>query len=215
MIKKVFLLLIIVLVFSTAVFADGASDAVNNYFDNKKEYVDLAGFEWAEDAIYYLSEYGLIEDEKGYVHPQNYISRAEFTKLIIGAFGLYDFDAKCDFEDVDVKSEYYQYIASAYELGIINGTRQGWFGMEEHLLRQDMATIIYRTIQKCGIRLDEKTVLDFADSEEIDGYAKEAVSALVGAKAVSGDENYCFLPKINANFAEACKIIYYIMIKNT
>ena len=215
MIKKVFLLLIIVLVFSTAVFADGASDAVNNYFDNEKEYVDLAGFEWAEDAIYYLSEYGLIEDEKGYVHPQNYISRAEFTKLIIGAFGLYDFDAKCDFEDVDVKSEYYQYIASAYELGIINGTRQGWFGMEEYLLRQDMATIIYRTIQKCGIRLDEKPVLDFADSEEIDGYAKEAVSALVGAKAVSGDEYYCFLPKINANFAEACKIIYYIMIKNT
>ncbi len=215
MIKKIFSLLTIVFIFSTAVFADGASDAVNNYFDNKGEYVDLAGFEWAEDAIYYLSEYGLIKDDKGYVYPQNYISRAEFTKLIIGAFGLYDFDAECDFEDVGAGSEYYQYIASAYKLGIINGTKEGWFGMDEYLLRQDMATIIYRTIKKCGIELVEKPALDFADSEEIDGYAKEAVSALVGAKAVSGDENYCFLPKTNANFAEACKIIYYIMLKNT
>ena len=215
MIKKLSLFLVIVLIFNTVVFADGANNAVNNYLDNKKEYVDLAGFEWAEDAIYYLADYGVIKDNSGYVYPQNYISRAEFTKLIIGAFGLYDFDAKCNFDDVDVNSEYYPYIASAYELGIINGTRHGWFGMDEYLLRQDMATIIYRTVQKCGIKLDKKPVLDFVDSAEIDGYATEAVSALVGAKAVSGDENYCFLPKFNANFAEACKIVYYIMLKNT
>lgn len=201
--------------FNTLVFADGANDAVDNYFDNEKEYVDLDGFEWAKEAIYYLADYGVVKDYNGYVYPQNYISRAEFTKLIIGAFGLYDFDAKCSFDDVDVNSEYYPYIASAYKLGIINGTRQGWFGMDEYLLRQDMATIIYRTVQKCGVEFAQKPALDFVDTAEIDDYAKEAVSALVGAKAVSGDENYCFLPKINANFAEACKIVYYIMLKNT
>ena len=87
--------------------------------------------------------------------------------------------------------------------------------MDEYLLRQDMATIIYRTTEKYGTKLTDKPVLDFVDASDIDGYASEAVSALVGAKAVSGDENYCFLPKTNANFAEACKILYYIMLKNT
>lgn len=215
MIKKISFILAFILMFNAVVFADGAENAVNNYFDNTKEYTDLAGFEWAEEAIYYLADYGVISDDNGRVYPQNYISRAEFTKLIIGAFGLYDFDAECNFADVDENSEYYAYIASAYELGIINGTKQGWFGMDEYLLRQDMATIIYRTVKKCGIELTELPELDFVDSADIDGYAKEAVSALVGAKAVSGDENYCFLPKINANFAEACKIVYYIMLKNT
>lgn len=209
------LLLITILSFNTVAFADGAKDAVDNYFDNKVTYTDLKGFEWAEDAIYYLADYGLIDDVKGRVYPENYITRAEFTKLIIGAFGLYDFDAECDFADVDKNSEYYPYIASAYKLGIINGTREGWFGMDEYLLRQDLATIIYRTTEKYGPKLTEKPVLDFVDTAEVDDYAKDAVSALVGAKAVSGDENYNFLPKTNANFAEACKILYYIMLKNT
>jgi len=215
MIRKLSLLLVIVLMLNTAVFADGADNAVSNYFDSKTEYVDLAGYEWAREAIYYLSGYGVIKDNNGYVHPENYISRAEFTKLIIGAFGLYDFDAECSFTDVDKNSEFYQYIASAYQLGIIKGTEEGRFGMDEYLLRQDMATIIYRTAQKCGMELDEKPVLDFKDTTDIDSYAKDAISALVGAKAVSGNENYCFLPKINANFAEACKIVYYILLKNT
>ena len=215
MIRKFAILLIVIIMFNTVAFADGANDAVDNYFDNKITYTDLAGFEWAEDAIYYLAEYGLIKDYNGLVHPEKFISRPEFTKLIIGVFGLYDFEAECDFEDVDKNSEYYPYIASAYKLGIINGTRQGWFGMDEYLLRQDMATIIYRTTQNYGTKLTEMPVLDFVDSADIDDYAKEPVSALVGAKAVSGDENYNFLPKTNANFAEACKILYYIMLKNT
>ena len=104
--------------FGTVAFADGANDAVNNYYDNKVKYIDLEGFEWAEQAIYHLAEYGLINDADGRVYPESYISRAEFTKLIIGAFGLYDYTAECDFEDVDKKSEYYPYIATAYKLGL-------------------------------------------------------------------------------------------------
>lgn len=215
MIRKLFLILAVLLMVNTAVFAGSADTAADNYFNNKKEYVDLKGYEWAAPAVYHLSEYGLIEDDMGKVYPQKYITRAEFTKLIIGAFGLYDFDAQCNFKDVDKSSEYYPYIASAYELGIIKGVRTDWFGMDENLLRQDMATIIYRTSQICDVDLSEKPVLDFVDTADIDGYAMEAVSALVGAKAVSGNLDYQFLPKNNANFAEACKILYYIMLKNT
>lgn len=215
MMKKLSLILVIALMLSTATRSYAANTAVDNYYYNQKEYVDLTGYEWAEPAIYYLAGYGLIVDDMGKVYPQNNINRAEFTKLIIGAFGLYDYDAECSFTDVDKSSEYYPYIASAYELGIINGVSTDRFGMDEYLLRQDMATIIYRTTQKYGTPLTEKSELDFADTAEIDEYAREAVSALVGAKAVSGTPDYRFLPKNNANFAEACKILYYIMLKNT
>ena len=205
----------VVLMFVWTVYADGSKTATDNYFNNNREFTDLEGYHWAEPAIYYLAEYGLIEDDAGKVYPKKYITRAEFTKLIIGVFGLYDYSAQCDFTDVDKSSEYYPYIASAYELGIINGVGYGKFGVDEYLLRQDMATIIYRTVQKYGNPLTEKPVLDFVDTANIDDYAKDAVSALVGAKAVSGNLDYQFLPKNNANFAEACKILYYIMLKNT
>ena len=215
MIKKISFILIFVLLFGTCAYADGAGTAVDNYFENKKTYTDLDGYDWAEPAIYYLAEFGLVEDDMGRVYPQKHITRADFTKLIIGAFGLYDYDAQCDFSDVPKDSTYYPYIASAYKLGIINGVGNGRFGMDEYLMREDMATIIYRTVQKYGTPLTEYPELDFVDKDDIFDYAKQPVSALVGAKAVSGNQDYMFLPKNKANFAEACKILYYIMIKNT
>ena len=215
MMKKILILTFLLAFFTVSVCAQETGDAVENYYGNKIYYKDLQNFKWAEPAIYHLAEYGLISDENGYVYPQKSISRAEFTKLVVGAFGLYDFDAQCNFKDVDKNSEYYTYIASAYELGIIKGVQTDLFGMEENLLRQDMATIIYRTAILCGVELAEKPVLDFADADMIDAYAREAVAALTGAKAVSGNLDYQFLPKNKANFAEACKILYYIMLKNT
>lgn len=214
MIKKT-LVLFLLTFFSVTAFAYGPQDAVDNYYENKTEYVDLKGFEWASPAIYHLSEYGLIDDDNGKVYPQKYINRAQFTKLLVGAFGLYDFDAQCSFDDLDKTSEYYPYIASAYKLGIVKGVRTDHFGMDENLLRQDMATMIYRTALLCDMDMSKKPVLDFVDTALIDSYAREAVSALVGIGAVSGNLSYQFLPKKEANFAEACKILYYIMLKNT
>lgn len=215
MIRKISIILAVLLTIGTMTFANGVNSAADNYFDNKKVYTDLVGYEWASDAIYFLADYGLIEDSMGKVNPQKYITRGEFTKLIIGAFGLYDFNAECNFEDVNKTSEYYPYIASAYSLGIINGVSPQKFGINDCLLRQDMATIIYRTVQNYGNPLTKKSELNFVDTCDIDDYAIEAVSALVAAKAVSGNLDYQFLPKNNANFAEACKILYYIMLKNT
>ncbi len=204
-------MLIAVLMISTASYADGASSAIDNYFGNKKNFTDIAGYEWALEAIQYFSEYGLIEDDAGRIYPQRYINRAEFTKLIIGAFGLYDYNAECNFADVDKSSEYYPYIASAYELGIINGLTADEFGIDQYLMRQDLATIVYRTLEKYGNKTIKKAELHFVDTCDIDDYAVEAVSALVAERAVSGNTSYEFLPKNNANFAEACKILYYIM----
>ena len=215
MIKKIALILVVSLAICTFAYADGADTAVDNYYENKNTFIDLEGYSWAEPAIYYLAEYGLVKSDNGRVYPQNYITRADFTKLIIGAFGLYDYNAQCNFSDVPKTSEYYPYIASAYELGVINGVGYGKFGMDEYLMREDMATIIYRTVQKYGTPLTEYPPLDFVDKDDIFDYAKQPISALVGAKAVSGNQDYMFLQKNKANFAEACKIIYYIMIKNT
>ena len=199
-------------------FADGSQNAVDNYFgnlDEKPVYTDLSQVEWAREAINYLADYGVIHDDNGAVNPKRYVTRQEFTELIVGAFGVYDSTAECRFTDVSKSSFYYPYIASAYRLGIINGISEIEFGTQQLLSRQDMATIIFRMGEKCGVIFDEKAELGFGDADQIDVYAKDAVSALVGAGAVSGDENYNFLPKNPSTFAEACKIVYYLMLKNT
>lgn len=202
-------------VLSTVVCADRIDSAIENGYETDKNYTDLDSVPWAKDAIIYLADFGVIHQNNGKVEPQRYINRSEFVELIVGSFGLYDYSADCDFEDVDKTSFYYPYIASAYKCGIINGTSEKRFGAREYLSRQDMATIIYRTAVFCGIDLSEKSELSFSDNDQISSYAYDAISSLVSAKAVSGTENNKFLPKKLSTFAESCKIVYYVLLKNT
>ena len=79
MIKKIALILVVSLAICTFAYADGADTAVDNYYENKNTFIDLEGYSWAEPAIYYLAEYGLVKSVNGRVYPQNYITRADFT----------------------------------------------------------------------------------------------------------------------------------------
>ena len=197
------------------VYADRIDSAVDSGYEIDKNYTDLKDVPWAEEAILYLADFGVIHSDNGKVNPQRYINRSEFVELIVGAFGLYDYSADCDFEDVDKDSFYYPYIASAQKCGIITGISEKRFGAKEYLTRQDMAVIIYRTAIFCGIDLSQKAVLHFSDNDLIDEYAYDAISSLVAVKAVSGTENNQFLPKKLSTFAESCKIVYYVLLKNT
>ena len=54
---------------------------------------------------------------------------------------------------------------------------------------------------------------EFADSADIDDYAREATEALQAAGVINGDENGRFRPHDNAVRAEAAKMIA-VMTKN-
>ncbi|MBR0277625.1 MAG: S-layer homology domain-containing protein, partial [Clostridia bacterium] len=162
-----------------------------------------------------IAKFGLIKDDSGKVYPKRAITRGEFVKMLVSVFGVCDTDAQCDFADVKKESDIYKYVATLYQDGVVKGISDTAFGVDDNITRQDMVTIIYRFALKHGIDLNYQSNLDFNDSDDIADYAKESVSALVGAGAVNGDDNHCFLPKKISTFAETCKIIYYLMLKNT
>ena len=126
-----------VFVFMTVtVFAEGSQNALDNWIENygpAPVYTDIDDVSWAKEAIYHLSQYGVIHDDNGAVYPHRFISRNEFAELIIGSFGMYDPKAECNFTDVKKDSFYYPYIASAYEPGIIKGVSETQFGGELYL----------------------------------------------------------------------------------
>ena len=51
--------------------------------------------------------------------PEKPVTRAEFVKMAITAFGLVDSDAVAEFNDVNVSEWSYPYIASAQKYGIL------------------------------------------------------------------------------------------------
>ena len=171
---------------------------------------DLDGYSWATDAISHLASKGVVNGkEENKFYPADNITREEYAKIIVLAFGLYNEDAICDFVDVDAQSWSYKYIASMYGYGAINGYNDGSFGATKPITREEMAVMLYRVMQKQS-RLEFASELktNLYDYNEISDYAKNSVVSLNYNKIIAGDEKGYFNPKNNATRAEVCKMIY-------
>lgn len=212
---RIWVFMLAVLLCCMPCLADGSATVLDEWasWPQTEAPVDLQDVPWAQEAIAALGQYGLIQTENGCFYPKRAITRAEFTKLLIGAFGMYNAAASCGFLDVPEDDPYYGYIASAYELGVIKGYSDTWFARDGHLTREDLAVMIYRMGVLADVPFENRPALTFADASDIAGYAVEAVRALAGAQAVSGDDANRFCPKNYATRAEACKIIYYLLLK--
>lgn len=175
---------------------------------------DLASVTWAKDSIEALYNKGIINGKAdGVFDPDGLITRAEFAKIAVLAVGGYDANATADFADVSASDWSYSYVASAYNLGLINGIGDGLFGGNNYITREEMATILSRMAKTAGLELT-KDVLFFTDEAEIADYAKEAVTLLSSNGIVNGTGNGKFEPKGNATRAQAAVIFDRFLAKS-
>jgi len=176
-------------------------------------FADMNGFEWAENAVTALYNKGVVKgtgNER--FEPGRTVTREEFVKMIVEAFGLGPFGNVTSFEDVENGDWFAPYVAVALEKGIVNGVSENQFGAGMTITREDMSTILYRTIRMINktLKYSEKGY-EFDDWAEVSEYAKEAVGMLYGNGIVNGTGNGNFAPRANATRAEATVIIFRCM----
>ena len=173
----------------------------------KITFSDVPATFWGYTAIGALAERFIIS---GYLdntfRPNENITRAEFAKIIIGATNSIDIDAKCEFSDVKKDDWYYIYVASAMKKGYITGYPDGTFRPNEKITRQDICTVVYRSVKDRLKPSTEKNV--FIDEKLIAPYSYEAVYTLYSNGIINGMGNNTFAPKSHATRAQTAKIIY-------
>ncbi len=178
------------------------------------KYSDAKDAPWASAAIAALSKNGVIDGyEDGTIRPNDTITRDEFVKILVTAFGI---ELKTDgvnyYTDIPVGSWQIPYISAATDAGIVNGIDTLTFGTGMDISRQDMATLIYKAALKYNVTLPNDKIVAFLDAENIAGYAKEAVNRLAAAGVVSGMGDDSFAPAQVATRAQAFMMIYQIML---
>ncbi len=168
-------------------------------------FADLGGYEWAVESIQALYEKGIVSGRAEQIFaPADAVTRSEFVKLVVLAFGIQAEETSLPFTDVADSDWAYPYICTAYGAGMIQGISETEFGASTPISRQDMAVIVQRAAGLEPIAETEK----FADDQDISAYAYDAVYALQSAGVMIGDEQRMFYPKNYANRAEAAKVIY-------
>ena len=177
--------------------------------ESTKGFADLEGAAWAEEAISYLTEQGILNgrNETEFAPHEN-MKREEVAKLLALAFELSAAQAPADFGDVAQNSWYAVYVNAVTESGYMNGYGEG-FGVGDYITREDLAVICYRALQKAE-KLPEAAseAPQFADEKSISSYAQDAVSALTGMGVISGMEDGSFAPQGLATRAQAAKIVW-------
>ena len=201
---------------------NGRSTAISgNYGENVKNsepettvmaFVDMTDYDWAKDAVESLASKGIVNGKKDYFFfPGDNVSRAEFVKMTVGAFGITG-AADISFDDVLSDDWSYPYIAAAAENNIIFGIDEKTFGKDMTITRQDMAVILFRAVEKkLGKELIGNVNPEIRDYDKIADYAKAAVKNMSGFGIIKGMEDGSFLPDVYANRAEAAVMIYRAM----
>ncbi len=172
-----------------------------------KQFDDLEGYDWAKTAISVLAAKDVINGKaEGVFAPADNVTRAEFVKILAGAFGLSG-NAEVAFDDVPVGHWAYDFVSAGVANGITKGVSDNLFGANDNITRQDMAAICGRLMDMLGVTVEGEDVF-FADESEISEYAAAEVKKLAKAGIINGVGEDKFAPKNNATRAQAAVIIY-------
>ena len=179
--------------------------------DTKDRFTDVSKSHWAFEYIENLAEKNIINGYNNYFYPDNVITRAEFVKILAGAFGIEKASA-ASFSDVSDSDWFMPYVGGAANAGLVLGS-DGKFNPNDSITREDACVMIHRFAKHAGISLSGAEAVDFADGNDISAYASEAVGALTSSGIINGVGGGMFAPKASTTRAAAAKIIYMILVK--
>ena len=204
---------------------DGESGETEGNADNTGtenetlRFTDISNYAWAADAINSLADSGVIKGtSENTFSPANNITRADFALLLVRAFAL-ESDNTENFADVSSSDYFASELAIARNTGIVNGIGENKFAPRNTITRQDMMVIVYRALQNQSLLLEEKgdrrmavdeVLSQYPDFDTVAPYAKEAVTALIGAGLVNG-KNGKIAPADYTTRAEVAVLIKRIL----
>lgn len=172
---------------------------------------DLTSAEWARTSVIALAEKGVISGKaKRIFAPNDYVTRAEFLKMLLAALEISGTQTDCAFADVDGHWAK-QYIITASETGIANGMTDTTFEPNGIIKREMGAVFLNRALMHKGINLVKDEAL-FADDSLISDYAKDSVYCLKYAGIIGGVGGNNFDSQGYMTRAQAAKMIYEVMI---
>lgn len=180
-----------------------------------KTFADLERYAWAKDSVNILASKGIINGTgENTFEPAAAVTRADFTLLLIKTLGL---TAKADSNFVDLNTEdyYYEAVGIAKALGLAKGKGDNRFNPEEPIARQDMMVLTARAMaiaKKLNVTGMDNSLDNFADREDIAGYAAEELAQMVKEGIITGSGGKLH-PLANTTRAEAAVLLYRVYNK--
>ncbi len=142
--------------------------------------------------------------------PNKNLTRGMIATILFRMDGAKKVTGGKSFPDVKQGEYYYEAIKWATSKGIVNGYKNGKFGPNDNVTREQLATMLYSYAKYKGKNVSSSTnISGYNDSYKVTGYAKPALQWAIGKGIISGKDNGRRLdPQGTATRAEAATMIY-------
>ena len=149
---------------------------------------------WAAASMEYAYQEGILTEAE-LQNAKSSMSRKDFCKMVLRFLRLatekeWQATQKTPFSDCDDAD-----VTAAYELGIIGGVEPGIFEPNRTLTREQLAIMLARMIQVCGVDLTTKAKENpFSDTAKLYASSNQYINRLYGAGILSGDTDGGYHP---------------------
>ena len=140
--------------------------------------------------------------------PDETMSRAMLATVLYRLEGQPEKEAMSAYSDVSDGAWYADSVAWAVENGIVNGYGDGQFGPNDSVTREQFVVMLWRYV---GSPRAGRRDLDFADAEQVSGYAREALCWAVENGVLKGSGKGRLVPGGTATRAEAAQMLKNFM----
>jgi len=139
------------------------------------------------------------------------ISRLDFIYLAVRTYELTDQKGYRSNLAVTFKDTTDSYAIAGAELGITNGIGNGNFGPDQLLTREQLATLMMKTLDKAGVKTEKAGDYKFADESEFSSWARDYIYRAKANGIIGGVGNDRFDPQGQATVEQALMIIKNIL----
>lgn len=197
---------------------------IKSYLADNAKYKlkDIPSNAWYKDAVNYVYDHGIMAGTgKGLFAPNGTMSRAMVAQVLYNLVGkpivsneqdfadeetgTWCYNSVQQFSDVKPGSWYYDAVQWAGSREIVAGTGNGCFSSDQDITREEFATILYQYEGSPEVSGN----LDFADTEDVDEWAIDAMTWATQSGIISGavnEDNILLLPRKSATRAQAASI---------
>ena len=167
-------------------------------------FTDVKPTDWFYNGVRYTTFNGLFSGvSPTQFGPSIRMNRAMVVQVLYSLAGKPAVMPNTDFKDVPVNQWYAKAVAWAVENGVASGYGGGLFGPEDIITREQLAAMLYSFAGKPYASIP----MDFADADQISGWARSAMQWAVENNIMGGVGGNCISPKTTATRAEAAVML--------
>lgn len=176
---------------------------------------------WAKEEIELLASKWIVRGMGGSDNrfaPDEPLTRAQFTTLLVRALGLREDAGAAKFEDVQLNEWYAGAVGAAEKAGLVKGYEDGTFRPNARITRAQMSVMLLNVLNligtdpASGASNGADALKRFTDYEAIAGWSESAVGAIVQAGLMEGRADNRFDPQALATRAEGTVVLKRLLL---